>query len=171
MSQDRRSIEIPAEVAEAAAIPEDLDSNVVGEYHVPDTNRRRRAAVVYFVGAVVVGVLIATGALPSAMWWTAVAALTAVGVYHLIASWNLEVREGEALEIANRTVDFPVGHASASLGFSGWRARPVWNVLVFSADDPPSQRALVMVDGISGDVADSYVEPVPGPPVDQRLET
>ena len=153
MSQDRHSIEIPAEVAEAAAIPEDLDSNVVGEYHVPDTKRRRRAAVAYFVGAAAVGVLLA------------------VGAYHLIASWNLEVREGEALEIANRTVDFPIGHASASLGFSGWRARPVWNVLVFSADDPPSQRALVMVDGISGDVPDSYVEPVPAPPVDQRLET
>ena len=59
MSHDRRSIEIPADVARAAAIPEDLDSNVVGEYHVPDTNRRRRAAVVYFVGAAVIAVLIA----------------------------------------------------------------------------------------------------------------
>jgi hypothetical protein len=171
VKQDRRSIEIPAEVAETAAIPEDLDSNVVGEYHVPDTNRRRRAAVVYFVGAAAVGVLVAVGTLPSPMWWTAVGVLLAVGAYHLIASWNLEIREGEALEIANRTVDFPIGHASASLGFSGWRARPVWNVLVFSADDPPSQRALVMVDGITGDVADSYVEPVPEPPVDQRPET
>jgi hypothetical protein len=163
MSQDRRSIEIPADVAEAAAIPEDLDSNVVGEYHVPDTNRRRRAAIVYLVGAAVVAVLIILGGLPSAMWWTAVAVLAVVGGYHLIASWDLEVREGEALDIANRTVLFPVGHASASLGFTGWRARPVWNVLVFSADDPPSQRALVMIDGIDGNVADSYVEPVPAP--------
>lgn len=163
MSQDRRSIEIPPEVAEAAAIPEDLDSNVVGEYHVPDTNRRRRVGVVYFVGAVAVALLIIAGALPSAMWWTAVVALVVVGAYHLIASWDLRVREGEALDVANRTVDFAVGHASASLGFTGWRARPLWNVLVFSADDPPSQRALVMVDGISGDVADSYVEPVPPP--------
>ena len=163
MSQDRRSIEIPADVAEAAAIPEDLDSNVVGEYHVPDTNRRRRAAIVYFVGAAAVATLIALGALPSAMWWTAVGSLAVVGAYHLVASWNLEVREGEALDIANRAVAFPVGHASASLGFSGWRARPVWNVLVFSADDPPTQRALVMVDGISGVVVDSYVEPVPAP--------
>ena len=171
MSQDRRSIEIPAEVAEAAAIPEDLDSNVVREYHVPDTNRRRRAAVAYFVGAAAVGVLVAVGAVPSEMWWTAVGVLLAVGAYHLMASWNLEVREGEALAIANRTVDFPVGHASASLGFTGWRARPVWNVLAFSSDEPPSQRALVMVDGISGDVPDSYVEPVPAPPVDQRFET
>ena len=70
MSQDRRSIEIPADVADAAAIPEDLDSNVVGEYHVPDTNRRRRVAAVYFVGAVAVAGLIVGGALPSAMWWT-----------------------------------------------------------------------------------------------------
>ena len=170
MSQDRRSIEIPADVAEAAAIPEDLDSSVVGEYHVPDTNRRRRVGVVYFVGAVAVGLLITAGVLPSAMWWTAVAVLVVVGAYHLIASWDLRVREGEALEVANRTVDFAVGHASASLGFTGWRARPVWNVLVFSADDPPSERALVMVDGISGEVADSYAEPVP-PTVDPRPET
>jgi len=163
VSQDRRSIEIPADVAKAAAIPEDLDSSVVAEYHVPNTNRRRRTAVVYFVGAVVVAVLIAAGAVPSAMWWTAVAVLVVVGVYHVIASWNLEVREGPALNVANRTVDFPVGHASASLGFAGWRARPVWNVLVFSADDPPSQRALVMVDGKDGTVTDQYAEPVPPP--------
>jgi hypothetical protein len=171
VSQDRRSIEIPAEIAEAAAIPEDLDSNVVGEYHVPDTNRRRRAAVVYFVGACAVAALITLGVLPSAMLWTAVAVLVGVGAYHAVASWDLAIREGGALEIANRNVDFPVGHASASLGFVGWRARPVWNVLVFSADNPPSQRALVMVDGINGDVADSYVEPVPALPADEGLET
>ena len=163
MRKDRRSIEIPAEVAATAAIPEDLDSNVVGEYHVPDTNRRRRAALAYFVGAAVIAGLIATGGLPSAMWWTAVVVLVVVGAYHLIAGWNLEVREGEALEIANRTVQFAVGHASASLGFVGWRARPVWNVLVFSADDPPSERGLVRIDGIDGNVVDHYNEPVPEP--------
>ena len=163
MSKDRRSIEIPAEVAAIAAIPEDLDSNVVGEYHVPDTNRRRRAALAYFIGAVVVAFLIAVGTLPSAMWWTAVVVLIAVGLYHVIAGWNLKVREGAALEIANRTVDFAVGHASASLGFVGWRARPVWNVLVFSADEPPSERGLVRIDGIDGNVLDHHSELVPEP--------
>lgn len=161
MSRDRRSIEIPGEVARAAAIPEDLDSNVVGEYHVPDTNRRRRAAVVYFVGAAAFAVLIVGGALPSAMWWTAVGVLAAIGGYHLIAGWNLVVREGAALEIANRRVDFAVGHASASLGFSGWRARPVWNVLVFSADDPPTERALVRIDAVDATVVGTYADKVP----------
>jgi hypothetical protein len=65
------------------------------------------------------------------------------------------------LEVANRAVAFPVGHASASLGFTGWRARPVWNVLVFSADEPPSERGLVRIDGIDGHVVDSYVEEIP----------
>jgi hypothetical protein len=95
------------------------------------------------------------------MWWTAVGALAVVGLYHFAASWNLDVREGESLDIANRTVDFPVGHASASLGFTGWRARPVWNVLVFSADEPPSERALVMVDGVDGTVTGQYAESIP----------
>jgi hypothetical protein len=159
--KDRRSIEIRGEVAAAAAIPEDLDSNIVGEYHVPDTNRRRRAAVVYFVGAATIAGLILGGAVPSAMWWTGVAVLVAIGAYHLLAGWNLRVREGASLEIANREVDFPVGHAAASLGFSGWRARPVWNVLVFSADDPPAKRALVRIDGVDAKVLDTYAELVP----------
>ncbi len=94
-------------------------------------------------------------------FWLAAAALAVIGAYHAVSAWRLPVREGRALEAAGAAVGFPVGHASAQVGFVGWRARPVWNVLVFSADEPPSQRALVRVDGLSGDVIDSYVEDVP----------
>jgi hypothetical protein len=158
--RDRRAIEIPEDVAEAAAIPEDLNANVVGPYSVPDTARRRRAAIVYFVGAAGVGALVVAG-LPTLMWWTAVLPLGLIGIYHVIAGWHLEVREERALEAANREVHFPVGHASAALGFTGWRARPVWNVLVFSADDPPSERALVRIDAINASAIESYSEEVP----------
>ena len=160
---DRRAIYVPDEVADAAGVPDDLDSDVEHiEYSVPDTNRRRKAGVVYLAGAVVVGLLIAGGFVPTAMWLTAVLVVVVVGVYHLIAGWTLAVREGAALDAANRAMPFATGHASASLGFAGWRARPVWNVLVFSADDPPSQRGLVRVDGIDGSVVDHYLEDVPG---------
>ncbi len=159
---DRRAIYVPDEVAAAAAVPGDLDSDVDDlEYAVPDTARRRRSGVVYLMGAGVVGLLIAFGLLPSPMWWTTVAVLALVGVYHFVAGWKLHIREAEALEAANRDVPFVVGHASASLGFTGWRARPVWNVLVFSADDPPSQRALVRVDAIDAHTVDHYIEDVP----------
>ena len=66
------------------------------------------------------------------------AVLAAIGGYHLLSAFDLAVEDREALRIANQNTDFPVGHASAAVGFEGWRARPVWNVLVFSADDPPA---------------------------------
>lgn len=163
MSDERtgRGIEIPGDVADAAGLPEDLDASApdLFPYAVPDPARRRRAAVVYGAAAVLVALLIASG-LPAGMWFI-VAVLVALAGWHVVAGWHLAVREGEALEAANRAIGFPVGHASANLGFYGWRSRPIWNVLVFSADDPPTQRGLVRVDGVSGDVVEEYHETIP----------
>jgi len=154
-----RRIEIPGEVAEAAGMPDDLDASAVDPHAVPDPAHRRRAGNVYFVAAGLVALAIALG-LPAGMWVT-VGLLAAIGIYHYIAGWHLVVRESWALEVSNRAIGFPVGHASANLGFYGWRARPIWNVLVFSADDPPNRRGLVRVDGISGSVVEQYDEAVP----------
>lgn len=157
---DRRAIYVPREVADAAAVPADLDSGVLAPYAVPDTGRRRKAGILYLIAAAVVAAAIVPLGLPLGMWLTTVALLVVIGGYHFAAGWRLRIRESGALDAANRTAGFPVGHSSASLGFKGWRARPVWNVLVFSADEPPSQRGLVRIDGISGVVVESYVEPV-----------
>lgn len=151
--------EIPREIAEAEGVPDDLDSTVVGPYSVPSPRRRRRAGWVYAGGAVVAG-LAALWELPAGLWFVG-GAFVLVAAYHFVAGWELAVRDPEALEIANRAAGFPVGHASAVVSFEGWRARPVWNVLVFSADEPPTQRGLVRIDGLSGEVVDSYVEDVP----------
>jgi hypothetical protein len=153
------AIEVPADVAEAAHMPEDLDANVFGPYEVPDPGRRRRAGLVYLVGAAVIAGGIAAG-LPGGMW-VMVALLGAIAAYHRVAGWRLGIRESRALEVANRATDFPVGHASATLGFEGPLAKPIWNVLVFSADEPPTQRGLVRVDAATGDVVEQYVELVP----------
>jgi hypothetical protein len=154
-----RRIEIPEDVAAAAGMPDDLDASALDPYAVPDPARRRRAGVVYLVAAIVTGSTIAAG-LPSGMWLMVIA-FVLIGAYHFLAGWHLAVREGRALEAANRAIGFPVGHASAALGFTGWRSRPVWNVLVFSADDPPTRRGLVRVDAIDGTVVEHYDEAVP----------
>lgn len=151
-------IEVDPDVAAAAGMPDDLDANLVGPYEVPDPARRRRAGVVYFAAAAIVVAGIALG-LPEGMWMMA-AILIAIGGYHVAAGHHLEVSDKVALTAANRATEFPVGHASAVLGFEGILARPVWNVLVFSADDPPSQRGLVRIDGQSGDVLETYAEAV-----------
>ena len=159
--RERYRIEIPADVAESEDVPDDLQSLVLEPYAVPEPARRRRAGHVYLVGAGLVALAIAAG-LPTGMWGMVVA-LAATAGYHYVTAWPLSIRDADALEIANQSTGFAVGHASAAMNFEGWRAKPVWNVLVFSADDPPTERGLVRVDALTGDVIDTYVEPVPDP--------
>lgn len=156
---DRHGIEIGEQVAREAGIPGDLDASAAGPYTIPSTRRRRNAAAAMAAVALLVGGGVLAG-LPVGM--LAVAGLLLAGaVWAWLAAWPLEVTIEQALATANREAEFPVGHASAAVGFDGWRARPIWNVLVFSADDPPSQRGLVRVDAVTGEVVGSYVETNP----------
>lgn len=159
----QRRIEIPSDVAAAAGVPEDLQSNVDDlAYFVPNTIRRRRVGTVHLGLAAFTGLVIVLTGLPTLMWLVP-GMLLLLGVHHHLAGWDLVVREPQALDTANRHVDFPVGHASATVNFEGWRARPVWNVLVFSADEPPTTRGLVRLSGLTGEVVEAYVEDVPAP--------
>jgi hypothetical protein len=152
----RRRIEISGEVARAVDLPRDLDSTQRAPYAIPSTRRRRNAAVVYAVAAA----LAAVAAFSHAGMIFAAALLALVALWHMVSAWNIGVLDPQALEVANREVPMAVGHASAAVGFDGWRARPVWNVLVFSADDPPTERGLVRVDAVEGTVVGTYVEKI-----------
>lgn len=134
----------------------------VGPYRVLDTATRRRAAVVYFVLAVFASALIATTGV-SAMWLTAVAPLVGLGVFQFTGGWRIKVKDVEAIRIASDHTSFDVGHGSATLGFTGLLAKPVWQVLVFAAGPAPDTQALVTVDALTGDVSGSYEESVPAP--------
>jgi hypothetical protein len=87
--------------------------------------------------------------------------LLLVAAYHVAAGYPLELDEHEALVEATKEVGFPVGHASAQMGWRGLRSRPTWRILVYSADDPPSKRGLVLVDGVDGEVVSAFVEDNP----------
>lgn len=154
---DRSGIQIPREVADAEGVPSDLDANIGEEFLVPSPRRRRTAGWIYFVGAV----LLAAGALAGlgVGLWAAAAGLVLLAGYHVLAAWPLDVDEQHALRIAVAELPFPVGHASAAVRFTGWRAKPIWHVVVYDATEPPGNRALVRVDGVTGDLVDApFVE-------------
>src|SRR3712207_606431 len=88
-------------------------------------------------------------------------ALALVGGYHFLAGWPLKVDEHDALVAATAEVGFPVGHASAQLGWRGLRSRPTWRILLYSAEEPPAKRGLVLVDGVDAAVLDHFVEDNP----------
>jgi hypothetical protein len=150
-------IEIPRDVAEQENVPEDLDSTRLGPYRFPDPRRRRTAAVVYLVLAVIVALV----APNSPGRWVAVALAAALAGWHWLAAWPRKVEPEAALATAAIDAPFPIGHASAALTFHGWRARPRWHVVVYDASDPPSQRALIVLDAVTGQrVGEPYVEDI-----------
>ena len=138
-------------------LPEELDVTAyVGPYVFPDIRRRRIAAALYvIVGGAALWAGLAAG--NGGLLFGAVL-LGVIAAYHFVAGWHLEIDQTEALAVASRTVGFPVGHASAQLAWRGLLSRPVWRILVYSADEPPSIRGLVELDAVDGHVIGEYTE-------------
>jgi hypothetical protein len=147
-------------------LPADLDAaGYVGPYAFPDNKRRRIPGVLYGVGGLLLllawmlrggdAVFVNRGFLVAGV------GLVLVGVYHLAAGYPLRIDQTDALASAGREVGFAVGHASAQLGWRGLRSRPTWRILLYSADDPPTSRGLVLVDGVDGSIVDHFVEDNP----------
>jgi hypothetical protein len=152
---------------EGDELPAELDtSGLVGPYLFPNNNRRRVPAILYFVigaGCVVLWAFNRDGAhvLVNSGFLVAGIGLILFGAYSYQAGFNLDVDERDALVEASRTVGFPVGHASAQLGWRGLRSRPTWRILLYSNEEPPTRRGLVLVDGVDGTVVEHFVEDNP----------
>src|SRR5690606_7522276 len=115
-------------------LPEDLDAaGYVGPYVFPDNNRRRVPGYLYLLsGAACVAAWAIAGSdavLVNDGFLVVGIALALVGAYHLLAGVDLVVDEQDALVSASRAVGFPVGHASAQMGWRGLRSRPTWRIL------------------------------------------
>ena len=142
------------------SLPEDLDVTAyVGPYLFPDVRRRRIAGTLH--GVVAVGAFAGGVASGNAGLLAASALLALIAAYHFVAGYHLVLDQTAALTAASRAVGFPVGHASAQLGWRGLRSRPSWRILLYSADAPPTQRGLVEVDAVDGQVLGDYVEDNP----------
>lgn len=134
----------------------------IGPYRLLDTSRRRRAGIVYLAIAAVCAAIVMAIDVP-AMWFTGVGALLILAAYQFAGAWTMRVTDMEAIEIASGTSSFAVGHGSATLGYRGVLAKPIWQVLVFSDTPSPDRQALVTVDALTGDVTGKYEEAVPAP--------
>ena len=152
-------------------LPADLDvTGFVGPYQFTDNSRRRIPAYIYLgVAAVAVALWVVyresdTALVNDGFVWAAVL-LGAFAVYSLGSSWRMKVDERDALVRATQAVGFAVGHASAQQVWRGLRSRPTWRVFCYSAQEPPLQRGLVLIDAIDGRVVERLVE---DNPIDDR---
>ncbi|MGB8862384.1 MAG: hypothetical protein WCC60_24225 [Ilumatobacteraceae bacterium] len=148
------------------ALPDDLNAHeYVGPYEFPDNSRRRKPGMLYLAFAAISLVVWLVARDSSAIvnngfLWAAVL-LGAVGVFSITSGWRMKVDEKEALVAAQGAVGFAVGHASAQQVWRGLRSRPTWRVLIYSAEDPPRRRGLVLVDAVDGRVLEHLVQDNP----------
>lgn len=151
---DREGIHIDRELADEVAIEEELDANVLGDFRFPSPMRRRLAGWVYTVAAAISLLTIPGG-------WIVALGFAALAAWQFLSCWPLDIDENQAMTLAGGAVEFPVGHASAAVRFHGWRSRPRWAVVLYSANEPPDERALVVVDAVDGSIVEQpYVEAI-----------
>ena len=146
------------------ALPDDLDPSLAEPITFPNNSRRRVPAGLYLLmGGASIAAAIARDGSPFVNRGVLVAGalLVVFGVYGFVAGRSLDVDETDALVAATREVGFPVGHASAQMAWRGVLSRPVWRLLVYSAENPPATRAMVIVDGVSGEVVEWFAEDNP----------
>lgn len=146
-------------------LPQELNvSEYVGPYLFPNNSRRRIPAIIYLSAAVVCTVVWAVASnspLVNGGLLGAAIALAVFAAYGFVCGKELKIDESDALVIAVGAVGFPVGHASAQMGWRGWFSRPTWRILLYSNEPQPDQRGLVFVDGITGEVIGQLVQPNP----------
>ncbi len=143
-------------------LPDDLNpAGFVGAYLFPDNSRRRWPGAMYLGLAAVIVVIYALAgdaAVVNPGWLVGAIVLALVGLFSITSGWRMTVDEKEALVAAQGAVGFGVGHASAQQVWRGLRSRPTWRVLCYSAEEPPAQRGLVLVDAVDGRILDHLVE-------------
>jgi hypothetical protein len=147
-------------------LPADLDLGQFGGPRTfPNNDRRRIPAVLYVVVGTACVVLWVRSAATSPLvnggiLWAGVG-LVGFGIYALVAGRTLKVEESDALVTASVQVGFPVGHAAAQMVWRGWLSRPTWRILLYSDENPPSTRGIVLVDGVAGNVVEWFTEENP----------
>jgi hypothetical protein len=156
---------MPDDAAHIDELPVDLDASAAVNITFPNNSRRRIPAVLYIlIGTVSIAAYAArkgsTPLVDVGLVWAG-ALLVLFGLYGLVAGRRLRIDETEALVSANAWSDFAVGHASAQMTWRGVLSRPAWRLLLYSAEDPPTRRAFVIVDGIDGSVIEGFEEANP----------
>jgi hypothetical protein len=147
-------------------LPDDLQPQLVDpeDYIFPNNNRRRVPGYLYLAIAAALVALVAArdgGVFVNRGFLGAALILGLFGLYSIVTGWNLAVDERQALVTAIGEVGFPVGHASAQMGWRGLLSRPTWRILLYSADEPPTRRGFVLVDGGEPRVIEAFVEENP----------
>ena len=137
-------IDISEADASKENLPEDLNSLAYGAYRLPDLSRRRLFAYIILFFCISSFTL---------SYFLQIRIFTYPGVIFLIIfvyiySLNNQIKidQSEVIETTAKYIDHSVGYYSVALTFNGLFLHPVWTVIIYDHNIPPSCRSIIEIN-------------------------
>ena len=138
-------------------LPDDLDvTKYVGPYQFPSP-RKRKTAAMFILTIALISIGLGINSSNTSLIVAGIISLV-IGALFFLLGWELNAKDLEALTLAASQAPFSVGHASAQLCFTGWASKPTWRVVVFSSDEPPTQRGLVEISAVTKEITSTFFD-------------
>jgi len=153
-------IEIDKDVAEETLLPDDLNSLAVGSYVVPDPSKRKQYP--YVVLGVVLLIYITSLMIDFVSFVPVIIILSIVSLLLFVVNNKFKIRQQEVIEKISNNIDHSIGYYSIALTFQFTLKQiltPVWTVIVYSHENPPSNKTIIEISAFSGRViTEPYTE-------------
>jgi hypothetical protein len=153
-------IEIDKAVAEETLLPDDLNSLAVGSYVVPDPSKRKQYP--YVVLGVVLLIYITSLMIDFVSFVPVIIILSIVSLLLFVVNNKFKIRQQEVIEKISNNIDHSIGYYSIALTFQFTLKQiltPVWTVIVYSHENPPSNKTIIEISAFSGRViTEPYTE-------------
>ena len=153
-------IEIDKDVAKETLLPDDLNSLAVGSYVVPDPSKRKQYP--YVVLGVVLLIYITSLMIDFVSFVPVIIILSIVSLLLFVVNNKFKIRQQEVIEKISNNIDHSIGYYSIALTFQftlNQILTPVWTVIVYSHENPPSNKTIIEISAFSGRViTEPYTE-------------
>ena len=153
-------IEIDKDVAKETLLPDDLNSLAVGSYVVPDPSKRKQYP--YVVLGVVLLIYITSLMIDFVSFVPVIIILSIVSLLLFVVNNKFKIQQQEVIEKISNNIDHSIGYYSIALTFQFTLKQiltPVWTVIVYSHENPPSNKTIIEISAFSGRViTEPYTE-------------
>ena len=153
-------IEIDKDVAKETLLPDDLNSLAVGSYVVPDPSKRKQYP--YVVLGVVLLIYITSLMIDFVSFVPVIIILSIVSLLLFVVNNEFKIRQQEVIEKISNNIVHSIGYYSIALTFQFTLKQiltPVWTVIVYSHENPPSNKTIIEISAFSGRViTEPYTE-------------
>ncbi len=156
-------INIDIDDAEKQLVPDDLNSLAVGSYKIPNPIIRNR----YFYIFIFLSLL--TILISNYFSWInlypASILLFILSIFTKFIENNMTIKQSEIIEYVSAYLPHSIGYYSIALTFSfvfNFKLlKPVWTVIVYDHNNPPTQKSIIEFDAYTKEIiSDVYTEEV-----------